>query len=72
MNADRRIGIPNKTKVGDFGIDGRIFPVDSEPKPSAKANPRCRNAGIPSKVKQKDRVGRAQANCEEAGVMTQS
>ncbi|MBI3886935.1 MAG: DUF2442 domain-containing protein [Opitutae bacterium] len=55
-------GIPNKTQVGDMGIDGRIFPV------SAEANfPRRREgdlAGLdaekfyPIQVKQKDKVGR--------------
>jgi hypothetical protein len=39
-------GIPNKTQVGDMGIDGRIFPVsalDNRRKASSKT------AGIPSR-----------------------
>ena len=30
-------GIPNKTQVGDMGIDGRIFPVPAAPKKAAAA-----------------------------------
>ena len=29
-------GIPNKTQVGDMGIDGRIFPVSAAVTPRAK------------------------------------
>ena len=29
-------GIPNKAKVGDMGIDGRIYPVGSEPAATGK------------------------------------
>ncbi|MGB7598888.1 MAG: hypothetical protein WBM24_01175 [Candidatus Sulfotelmatobacter sp.] len=29
-------GIPNKTQVGDMGIDGRIYPVGAAPKVSDK------------------------------------
>ena len=42
-------GIPNKAQVGGMGIDGRIFPVGSEPKAFAKESSPCRNAGIPSR-----------------------
>lgn len=55
-------GIPNKTQVGDMGIDGRIFPV------SAAANfPRRGKDDLPGlapekfypiQVKQKDKAGR--------------
>lgn len=63
-------GLPNATKVGDMGIDGRIFPVTSIPK--------TRGAGdrfafmddwYPVQVKQKDRVGRPEIDSFEA-VMT--
>lgn len=53
-------GIPNKTQVGDMGIDGRIYPVGTEPVAAGK------NAGeldfmddwYPIQVKQMDKVGR--------------
>jgi DNA modification methylase len=53
-------GIPNKTQVGDKGIDGRIYPVAAMPESTGK------KAGeldfmadwYPIQVKQKDKVGR--------------
>ena len=30
-------GIPNKARVGDMGIDGRIYPVSSVPRKSGEA-----------------------------------
>ena len=66
-------GIPNKTQVGDMGIDGRIFPV------SAAANfPRRREgdlAGLdaekfyPIQVKQTDKAGRPDIDSFEAVLM---
>ncbi|MFO0972812.1 MAG: hypothetical protein U1A27_05135 [Phycisphaerae bacterium] len=65
-------GVPNKVKVGDRGIDGRIFPVDAVPK-----NERGRKNQTdvfeamaedwyPIQVKQKDRVGRPDIDAFEA------
>jgi hypothetical protein len=60
-------GLPNATKVGDMGIDGRIFPVTSIPK--------TRGAGdrfafmddwFPVQVKQKERAGRPDIDSFEA------
>lgn len=52
-------GIPNKVKVGDYGIDGKLYPIDIEKK---------KETGIdlfgdidiyyPIQVKQKDKAGR--------------
>ncbi len=66
-------GIPNRTQVGDMGIDGRIFPV------SAEANfPRRREGDLsglevekffPIQVKQKDKVGRPDIDSFEAMLM---
>ena len=61
-------GIPNKTQVGDMGIDGRIFPV------SALENRRKNKADelpleekfYPIQVKQKDKVGRPDIDSFEA------
>ena len=52
-------GIPNKTKVGDRGIDGRIFPASSLPK---RLGPDTGDFDFmdiwyPIQVKQKDKVG---------------
>ena len=55
-------GIPNKTKVGDMGIDGRIYPLSA----AAAAEARYGKPGelaltenwYPIQVKQKDRTGR--------------
>jgi len=66
-------GVPNKTQVGDMGIDGRIFPVSA-----AASFPRRREgdlAGLeaekfyPIQVKQKDKVGRPDIDAFEAVLM---
>jgi len=64
-------GTPNKTKVGDMGIDGRIYPVSAMPKKSGKAAGELDFMGIwyPIQVKQKDKVGRPDIDSFEA-VMT--
>ncbi len=71
-------GIPNKTKVGDMGIDGRIFPVHSLPeKPGKKSG---ENLGFeymddwyPIQVKQQakkqDKAGRPDIDAFEAMMM---
>ncbi len=65
-------GIPNKTQVGDMGIDGRIYPVGSEPR-----EPPARTRGqldfmddwYPIQVKQMDKVGRPDIDNFEAAMM---
>lgn len=68
-------GIPNKTKVGDMGIDGRIFPVSSMP---AKQKTRegqtavfgeFMHAWFPIQVKQTGKVGRPDIDAFEAVMM---
>ncbi len=67
-------GIPNKTQVGDMGIDGRIFPV------SAMANaPRPKGGELaleekfyPIQVKQKDKAGRPDIDAFEAVLMREN
>lgn len=64
-------GIPNKVKVGDMGIDGRLYPV------SSGATPRKPQAGelplkerwYPIQVKQTDKVGRPDIDAFEAVMM---
>jgi DNA modification methylase len=51
-------GIPNKTQVGDNGIDGRIFPVGAEPVPFKEHELALQERWYPIQVKQKDKVGR--------------
>ena len=61
-------GVPNKTKVGDMGIDGRIYPV------GAIGDEVRRKAGefafmddwYPVQVKQRDKVGRPDIDQFEA------
>lgn len=53
-------GIPNKAQVGDMGIDGRIYPVGSEPKASGKGVGELdfMDDWYPIQVKQMDKTGR--------------
>jgi DNA modification methylase len=66
-------GIPNKAQVGDMGIDGRVFPVSSIPKP-ADGELREPQLGFmdewyPIQVKQKDRAGRPDIDNFEAAMI---
>ena len=51
-------GIKNKVQVGDMGIDGRIFPVGSEPKAFGSDELGLQERWYPIQVKQKDKAGR--------------
>jgi len=60
-------GIPNKTQVGDMGIDGKIFPASVEPKQAGKAQQLdFMSYWYPVQVKQKDKVGRPDIDAFEA------
>ena len=61
-------GIPNKTQVGDMGIDGRIWPVSAlENRRKAKADElQLEEKFFPIQVKQKDKVGRPDVDAFEA------
>ena len=61
-------GIPNKTQVGDMGIDGRIFPVSAlDNRRKAKADElQLEERWYPIQVKQKDKVGRPDIDAFEA------
>ncbi len=68
--------MPNKTKVGDMGIDGRILPVSAVPTQKATATKGETPAfqefldyGYPIQVKQKDRVSRSDIDAFEAVMM---
>ena len=51
-------GIPNKTQVGDHGIDGRIYPVSAAPAKKGKETGHLdfMDEWYPIQVKQKDKV----------------
>ena len=61
-------GIPNKTQVGDMGIDGRIFPVSAlDNRRKAKADElQLEERWYPIQVKQKDKAGRPDIDAFEA------
>jgi len=63
--------VPNKTQVGDHGIDGRIYPISSLPRKSGEAVGELAFMDVwyPIQVKQKDKVGRPDIDAFEA-VMT--
>ncbi|MFZ0034442.1 MAG: DNA methyltransferase [Sedimentisphaerales bacterium] len=61
-------GVPNVAKVGDMGIDGRIYPVSAVPK-KTKGELDFMDVWYPIQVKQKDKVGRPDIDSFEA-VMT--
>jgi site-specific DNA-methyltransferase (adenine-specific) len=65
-------GIPNKTKVGDAGIDGRIFPMHALPEPTGKKKSqpfKFLDDWYPVQVKQKDKAGRPDIDAFEAAMM---
>jgi hypothetical protein len=64
-------GIPNKTQVGDMGIDGRIYPIGSEPSASGKEVGELdfMDDWYPIQVKQMDKTGRPDIDNFEAAMM---
>jgi hypothetical protein len=64
-------GMPNKTHVGDMGIDGRIYPVGSVPsaKDEHTGELDFMDEWYPIQVKQMDRVGRPDVDKFEAAMM---
>ena len=61
-------GVPNVAKVGDMGIDGRIYPVSAVPK-KEKGELDFMDVWYPIQVKQKDKVGRPDIDAFEAVMM---
>jgi len=64
-------GIPNKAKVGDMGIDGRIFPVSAMPEKRGgkQADLEFMDVWYPIQVKQQDQAGRPDIDSFEAAMM---
>jgi DNA modification methylase len=62
-------GIPNKVKAGDYGIDGKLYPVDRS---KIKSDERGLFGDIdtyyPIQVKQKDKVGRPDIDAFETAM----
>jgi DNA modification methylase len=58
-------GRPNVAKVGDMGIDGRIYPISAMPKKD-KGELGFMDVWYPIQVKQKDKVGRPDIDSFEA------
>jgi len=61
-------GIPNKTKTGDMGIDGRIYPVGAEPAALREGELALQERWYPIQVKQKDKVGRPDIDAFETAM----
>ncbi len=61
-------GRPNVAKVGDMGIDGRIYPISAMPKKD-KGELGFMDVWYPIQVKQKDKVGRPDIDSFEAAMM---
>jgi len=61
-------GLGNRAKVGDMGIDGKIYPVSATPKKSGEAAGELDFADLwyPIQVKQKDKAGRPDIDAFEA------
>jgi hypothetical protein len=64
-------GIPNKTQVGDMGIDGRIYPIGSAPVDRGKGSAELdfMDDWYPIQVKQTDKVGRPDIDQFQAAMM---
>jgi hypothetical protein len=62
-------GIPNKTQVGDMGIDGRIYPVGTEPGKKETPQLDFMDDWYPIQVKQMEKVGRPDIDKFEAAMM---
>lgn len=64
-------GMPNKAKVGDMGIDGRIYLAAAMPEKKGEAAGELgfMDDWYPVQVKQKDRVGRQDIDAFEAAMM---
>jgi DNA modification methylase len=66
-------GHPNKAKVGDMGMDGRIYPVSSIPEVFGSKKGKSKgmefmDVWYPVQVKQKDKVGRPDIDSFEAAM----
>jgi len=62
-------GIPNRIKVGDYGIDGKLYPIEQERKKKEGRNLFGEvDNYYPIQVKQKDKVGRPDIDTFETSI----
>jgi hypothetical protein len=61
-------GVVNKKHVGDMGIDGRIFPVGTEPTALKEDELALQERWNPIQVRQKDKVGRPDIDAFETAM----
>jgi len=61
-------GVVNRSKVGDMGIDGKIFPVGTEPTAFKNDELALQERWYPIQVKQKDKVGRPDIDAFETAM----
>jgi hypothetical protein len=63
-------GIPNRVKVGDYGIDGKLYPIEHrKEKSDEKGLFGDVDTYYPIQVKQKDKVGRPDIDAFEAAML---
>ena len=66
-------GLPNKTQVGDMGIDGRLFPMSALPKGRARSDQFAfMDDWFPIQVKQREKVGRPDIDQFEAAMIREN
>lgn len=67
-------GTPNKAKVGDMGIDGRIFPLHAMPESGKRdqSDLGFMDDWYPIQVKQQDKVGRPDIDQFEAAMIREN
>lgn len=62
-------GIPNRAKVGDYGIDGKLYPIERQKEKSDEKNLFGDvDTYYPIQVKQKDKVGRPDIDAFETAM----
>ncbi len=63
-------GIPNAVKVGDFGIDGKLYPIENASKVKSKEKTLFGDSDTwyPIQVKQKDKAGRPDIDSFETAI----
>jgi len=61
-------GRGNKVKVGDMGIDGRIYPIGVQPRESGAGELQLSETWYPIQVKQKDKAGRPDIDAFETAM----
>jgi len=61
-------GIPNKVKVGDYGIDGKLYPIERKKENGGEEGLLFTDTYYPIQVKQKDKAGRPDIDAFESAM----